>query len=104
MVEIRNKKTNELIGSGEIIKEDNETIKIHTSNRIYKKKNVIVDYIILVVVIMLSACSSHKKYSKEKLNKIYKRDSIINQIKTSRVLDYNEEIEMFEDRDINIIN
>lgn len=41
MVEIRNKINNELVGSGVIVLENKEEIKLHTSSKIYKKKNVI---------------------------------------------------------------
>lgn len=41
MVEIRNKINNELVGSGVIVLENKEEIKLHTSSKIYKKRNVI---------------------------------------------------------------
>ena len=92
MVEIRNKINNELVGSGEIVLENKEEIKLHTSSRIYKKKNVIVEYLMLsiVVMLMLSNCKSSKNYTNQEKENIKKVDSIIYENKLMLEMEYRE--------------
>ena len=98
MVEIRNKVDNKLIGSGEIIEENNTEVKLHTSSKIFKKKNVIIEYVMLsILIVTLTACATNKSLNKLEKKNIKEIDSIVNKMKLSREIDFREEYDMLED-------
>lgn len=92
MVEIRSKINNKLIGSGEIIEENKEEIKLNTNSKIYKKKNIIVEYLMLsiLIIFMFSNCKSTKEYSNKEKRNIKKVDEIIRENKLMLEIDYKE--------------
>ena len=92
MVEIRSKINNKLIGSGEIIEENNTEVKLHTNTKPFKKKDIIIEYIIfsIVIIFMFSNCKATKKYSNKEKSNIKKVDSIIYENKLMLEMDYKE--------------
>lgn len=82
MVEIRNREDKTLIGSGEIVLENKEEIQLNTSKRIYKKKKIIVEYIMLSIMLLCCTYSfsqsisiSKKSTSKKVILKIKLKDN-----------------------------
>lgn len=100
MVEIRSKKTGKILLIGKIIKNGKSTIKLNTSNRIFKKENIFIQYVIAIFIIVLFSVScASKKYTTKQLKKLKVTDSIRKAEINSRILDLQEEMhEQLNDR------
>lgn len=93
MVEIRSKKTGKILLIGKIIKNGKSTIKLNTSNRISKKENIFIQYVIaLFIVGVFSVSCVSKKYTAKQLKKLKVTDSIRKAEINSRILDLQEEM------------
>lgn len=92
MVEIRNKINNKLIGSGVIVEENNDEIKLDKNPKRFKKKNIIIEYkmFLIIIAIVFYNCKSSKEYTNKEKRNIKKVDSIIYENKLMLEIDYKE--------------
>ncbi|MDY7394049.1 hypothetical protein UMM65_02260 [Aureibaculum sp. 2210JD6-5] len=54
MVELKSKKTGKILLIGEIIKETETKVKLHTSSNWYKKSKIIIQYVIACAILIVS--------------------------------------------------
>ncbi len=59
MVEIKDKKTKKIIAVGEIIIDEKDYIKIHSSNKKYMKKQIIIQHVLMAILIIFTTIVSY---------------------------------------------